>query len=139
MGLTHNESSAIGPNIVFDRVFTNVGRGFNVNTGVFTASVGGIYAFHYHALTQQGQEIWAELYHNFIYVNSLYAHSPGNYGSGGNSAVLELIAGDTVYLDINHHNSFLFGDRNDIYSTFTGYLFAPNIVSSPTVEGNLIG
>lgn len=139
MGLTHNESSAIGPNIVFDRVFTNVGRGFNVNTGVFTASVGGIYAFRYHALTQQGQEIWAELYHNFIYVNSLYAHSPGNYGSGGNSAVLELIAGDTVYLDINHHNSFLFGDRNDIYSTFTGYLFAPNIVSSPTVEGSLIG
>lgn len=69
----------------------------------------------------------------------LYAHSPGNYGSGGNSAVLELIAGDTVYLDINHHNSFLFGDRNDIYSTFTGYLFAPNIVSSPTVEGSLIG
>lgn len=56
------------------------------------------------------QEAWLELFHNDQYVVASYGYVKGYYA-----------------------------DRNDIYSTFTGYLFAPNIVSSPTVEGSLIG
>lgn len=125
VGLTHNEASTNGPKVVFDRVFVNLGQDFNVNTGVFTASVGGLYAFHYHALAQSGQEVWVELYHNYIYVNSLYGHTSGSYGPGSNSAVLELVAGDTVYLDIKHHDSFLYGGGDEVYSTFSGYLLSP--------------
>uniref|UniRef100_K1PUS5 Complement C1q-like protein 2 n=1 Tax=Magallana gigas TaxID=29159 RepID=K1PUS5_MAGGI len=96
-------------------------------------SVGGIYAFHYHALTQQGQEAWVELYHNYIYVNSLYGHTSGSYGPGSNSAVLELVAGDTVYLDIKHHDSFLYGGGDEVYSTFSGYLLSPIDSHHPVV------
>lgn len=80
-----------------------------------------------------------EFYYNFIYVSFLYVYFFGNYGFGGNLVVLELIVGDIVYLDINYYNLFLFGDRNDIYSIFIGYLFVFNIVSSFIVEGSLIG
>lgn len=77
-----------------------------------------IYALHYHALAKQGQEAWV------IYVNSLYGNTSGRYGPGSNSAVLELVAGDTVYLDINHHYSFLYGGGDEVYSTFSGYLLS---------------
>lgn len=48
MGFIYNESLVIGFNIVFDRGFINVGRGFNVNIGVFIVVVGGIYVFYYY-------------------------------------------------------------------------------------------
>ncbi|XP_062619536.1 complement C1q tumor necrosis factor-related protein 4-like [Saccostrea cucullata] len=133
VGLTHNEDSTNGPRVVFDRVFINLGQNFNIYTGTFTASVGGIYAFHYHALGQKGQEVWMELYHNYIYVNSLYSHTSGSYGPGSNSAVLELVAGDTVYLDIKHHDTYLYGGGDEVYSTFSGYLLSPISSTHPVV------
>ncbi|XP_061178742.1 uncharacterized protein LOC133187402 [Saccostrea echinata] len=133
VGLTHNEASTNGPKVVFDRVFVNFGQGFNVNTGVFTAPISGIYAFHYHVLAQQGKEAWVELYHNYKYINSLYGHTSGSYGPGGNSATLELVAGDTVFLDIQHHDSFLYGGGDEVYSTFSGYLLSPTASHHPVV------
>ncbi|XP_062589184.1 complement C1q tumor necrosis factor-related protein 4-like [Saccostrea cucullata] len=133
VGLSHSESAADSPNVVFNRVFVNLGQNFNVNTGIFTATVPGIYAFHYHATAQKGKSIWMELYRNYIYVNSLYGSIIGDVGPGGNSAVLELVAGDTVYLDIQHHGSFLYGERDRIYATFSGYLLSTIAVSHPII------
>ncbi|XP_061179366.1 uncharacterized protein LOC133187991 [Saccostrea echinata] len=132
-GLTHNEASSDSSKMIFDRVFLNHGLSFNANTGVFTAPVAGIYVFHYHALTQNDKAEWVELYHNYIYVNSLYAHTSGGYGSGSNSAALELDVGDTVYLDIQHRGSFLYGGSDNIYCTFSGYLLSPIARHNPVV------
>lgn len=70
---------------------------------------------NYHA--QQGLEIWVELYH------SLYDHISEIYGPRNNFAVLELVAG--VLMDIKHHDSFLYGGGDEVYSTFSGYLLSP--------------
>jgi hypothetical protein len=133
VGLTHNEASTNGPKVIFDRVFSNLGQSFDVNTGTFTAPTSGVYAFHYHVLAQNAQEAWVELYHNYIYVNSMYGHTSGSYGPGSNSAVLDLVAGDTVYLDIKHHDSFLYGGGDEVYSTFSGYLLFPTASHHPVV------
>ncbi|XP_062576236.1 uncharacterized protein LOC134238128 [Saccostrea cucullata] len=132
-GLTHHETSSESSKVVFDRVFLNHGLSFNANTGVFTAPVAGIYVFHYHALAQQDKAEWVELYHNYIYINSLYAHTSGEFGSGSNSAALELDVGDTVYLDIQHRGSYLYGSTDQIYCTFSGYLLSPISRHNPVV------
>ena len=57
------------------------------------------------------------------YVDSMYSHNPTNYASGGNAAVLQLDAGDAVYVKtrVGKTNS-LYGRGSSIYSTFSGYL-----------------
>ena len=57
------------------------------------------------------------------YVNSLYSHNPTHYASGGNAAVLQLDAGDTVYVRARVGNdNLLYGRGDEIYCTFSGYL-----------------
>jgi hypothetical protein len=93
---------------------------------MFVAKVPGIYVFHFHALAQQNEEVWLELYHNYIYVNSLYGHSTNGWAGGSNTATLELSMGDTVYVDMKDHSSTLYGAGDEIYCTFSGYLLAGN-------------
>lgn len=52
--LTYNMTVKGAP-VVFDKVITNAGRGYNNNTGAFTASVDGYYMIHYHALSEFGE------------------------------------------------------------------------------------
>ena len=106
-------------------MFINHGLGFDTRTGKFTARVGGVYVFHFHALSHSDKPIWIDLYHNFIYVNSIYGHVPSGYVTGSNSASLELLQGDEVYLDIKSHDTALYGTPDQIYCTFSGYLLAP--------------
>ena len=44
-GLTHDQNILHAENVVFDKVFTNVGNGYNSTTGVFTCPMAGTYAF----------------------------------------------------------------------------------------------
>ena len=88
------------------------------------APVDGLYVFHYHVLAQLGKQVWVELYHNYRYVNTAYGHTTGSYGVGSNAAALELTSGDVVFLDIKHHDSYIYGAFDDVYATFTGYLIA---------------
>ncbi|XP_062587135.1 uncharacterized protein LOC134248757 [Saccostrea cucullata] len=132
VGLSHNEHSS--SKIVFNVVFLNQQNSYSTNTGIFTAPVAGIYAFHYHALAQRALSEWVELYHNKMYVNSLYAHAAGGYGPGSNSAVLELDVGDTVYLTMQNHGSYLYGGSdNNIYCTFSGYLLSPTALHGAVI------
>ncbi|KAJ8319976.1 hypothetical protein KUTeg_001563 [Tegillarca granosa] len=111
--------------IKYDRIFTNLGNAYNPNTGVFTCRYSGIYVFHFHALSQLDKPIYIDLYHNYLYVDSLYGHNPGGYAAGSNTAVIELLSGDTVYLDESSYNSFEYGGVYEVYSTFSGYFLAP--------------
>ncbi|KAK3083518.1 hypothetical protein FSP39_024580 [Pinctada imbricata] len=125
VGLTHNFASSNGDKVLFNRVFSNLGQKYDINTGIFTAPVTGVYVFHYHVLAQYAQEVWVELMHNYHYVNTAYGHTAGSYGVGSNAAVIELTSGDQVYLDIGKHDSFLYGGTDEVYCTFSGYLLAP--------------
>ena len=106
-------------------MFTNHGGVYNASTGVFTAKVAGLYVFHYHGLAQQDEEVWLELFHNFIYINSLYGHAAHGWAGGSNTATVQMAVGDTVYVDMKDHSTKMYGDANEVYCTFTGYLLAP--------------
>lgn len=119
--------------VKFDKVFINNGFGFNMQTGKFTATQNGVYVFHFHALSHKDKAIWIDLYHNFVYVNSIYGHLPSGYITGSNSATLELLLGDEVYLDIKSHDTALYGATDQVYCTFSGYFLAQETSYHPII------
>ncbi|XP_060608125.1 uncharacterized protein LOC132760217 [Ruditapes philippinarum] len=128
VGLSHHVTVTSHTKVIFDRVFLDLNSVYDKKTGEFTAPVGGLYEFNFHALGKLDSRIWLELFHNYRfviffiqYVYSLYSHTPGHYATGGNAVVLELDAGDVVYVNANGDVN-LFGGHTQIYCTFTGYL-----------------
>ncbi|XP_063442986.1 uncharacterized protein LOC134723297 [Mytilus trossulus] len=133
-GLTKNQNNGVTTTkVTWDKVFTDHGDNFNQTNGVFTAKVSGVYVFNYHGMGQQDEEVWLELYHNYVYVNSLYGHATHGWAGGSNSAALYVAQGDTVYVDMKDHSTKMFGDADQIYCTFSGYLLAPMVKGSPVV------
>jgi hypothetical protein len=47
LNLTHSET------VIYDRVFVNIGSGYDSSSGKFRCPQGGIYVFQFHALSKQ--------------------------------------------------------------------------------------
>ncbi|XP_060069407.1 uncharacterized protein LOC132549485 [Ylistrum balloti] len=132
VGLSHNVNISAYSVVTWDRLFTNYGSGFDMNTGKFTAQVSGIYVFHFHGLSQTGEELYLELYHNFQYIVSAYAYDANSYAAGSNAVTLTLMSGDEVYVGVQSQ-AVLYGGYDEIYCSFSGYLLAPLAQSQPIV------
>jgi hypothetical protein len=65
-GLTHLSTLHVSNNdtVPYDRVFLNLGKGYNATSGVFTSPRTGTYVFMYHALAQQNKQLQLDLYRN---------------------------------------------------------------------------
>ncbi|XP_033724707.1 uncharacterized protein LOC117314726 [Pecten maximus] len=124
VGLTHDIHLPAYTKVPYDRLYTNLGNGFDMNRKVFTAKLHGLYVFHFHGLSQNGQALYLDLYHNYKYVTSAYAFDASSYSAGSNAATLSLLAGDQVYVSVRG-NSALYGRNDQVYCTFSGYLVAP--------------
>ncbi|KAK3082621.1 hypothetical protein FSP39_000641, partial [Pinctada imbricata] len=115
--------------LVYDRIFTNIGSGYDSSTGRFKCPNSGIYVFQMHSVSNQGKHVWTELYHNGYYICSMYGHASGDYASGGNSVVLHLSRGDEVFVQAVSANqgasTNIYGATDEVYSTFSGYLVSP--------------
>ncbi|XP_045178996.2 complement C1q-like protein 4 [Mercenaria mercenaria] len=127
-GLTHDQTVLHAETIIYDKVYTNVGGGYDATTGVFTCPTAGLYTFQFHTLAHQDKSSWLELYKNQEYIASIYGHTVNDFASGGNSVVLQLTVGDTVYIKAVD-NSYgtdtnLYGQPDEVYSTFSGYLIS---------------
>jgi hypothetical protein len=61
--LSGDPSRPCGDNqvIVFDLVYTNLGNDYNHQTGIFTCSVQGLYAFYVHTLAEPGKHLETEI------------------------------------------------------------------------------
>jgi len=127
-GLSHNQLLQHAENVKFDKVFTNVGAGYDLSTGVFSCPQSGIYVFQFHMLAQQDAASWLELYHNAYYIASAYGHTANDYAAAGNTVILKLTKGDTVYIkavDNSYgYDTELYGASDEIYGTFSGYLIS---------------
>lgn len=118
VGLSHHFSSTY---LIFDRVFSNQGVGYNPKNGHFTAKESGVYMFHFHALSHSGDQITVDLYHGQYYIDSVYGGSDGEYATGSNAAALNLAAGDTVFLKSRTSTHAYYAEPDQIYCTFSGY------------------
>ncbi|XP_048238284.1 complement C1q tumor necrosis factor-related protein 4-like [Haliotis rufescens] len=133
-GLTTHLTLQAGATVIYDKVFTNIGNAYDNKTGVFTCPQTGIYVFQYHGLSMSDDTLWLELYHNYNYVSSAYAHTDSDFASAGNSVILHLFKGDTVMVNAEQdQESNLYGVSDEVYCTFSGYLIAPVFEESVVV------
>ena len=117
-------TSKNGQTLVFPHIITNVGGGYNGNTGVFTAPRDGVYVFFCRITgTENASDMVFEFIMNGLVKtrNLLFARSPNPYRTSSSSIVLQLSHGDRVWIKMalggNHFNAGVGGDQ-----TFSGYL-----------------
>nr|CBX41690.1 putative C1q domain containing protein MgC1q41 [Mytilus galloprovincialis] len=131
LNLTHSET------VTFDRIFTNIGSGYDSNSGRFRCPQSGIYVFQFHALSKQDKTVWLQLYHNYHYVVSVYGHTANDYSAGGNSVAIHISKGDEVYVmavdSKNGAKTYMYGATDEVYCTFSGYLISPVFEEYPVV------
>ncbi|XP_062621092.1 cerebellin-1-like [Saccostrea cucullata] len=113
------KSYAKGVVWVYDKVITNVMKGYNAETGKFIAPEGGIYIFSYETLSNPN-----EASHAALFVNGKAKSWQACNSSGGgckwitcsNSATLQIEKGDIVYI-ADHLGS---ATIRESYTSFTG-------------------
>uniref|UniRef100_A0A8B9HX78 C1q domain-containing protein n=1 Tax=Astyanax mexicanus TaxID=7994 RepID=A0A8B9HX78_ASTMX len=121
--------------LVFKHVETNIGEGFNPETGVFTAPVNGVYFFAFNCFAGARKAMSSALYKNEQHIVSVWDQptTGDNEDNSFNAATLLLEPGDRVYIRLlkNSHISKL-----DKHSTFSGFLIYPlkSETSTPTLQ-----
>ncbi|KAI5619854.1 complement C1q-like protein 4 [Silurus asotus] len=105
----------------FSTVTTNLGGRYDSSTGTFTCNLAGVYHFSYH-IVKSGLSLRADLVLNdHKIVASAVAVDALHTDTASNSAVLQLRAGDRVYVRLNKSDSTL-KDYQNLFSTFSGHL-----------------
>jgi hypothetical protein len=117
-GLTEN----FGPvtehtDIVFDRIITNIGSGYEPKTGRFTAPFDGVYQFNVIVSAQGRQKAAVMVLKNGEMVATVWAESIPYWSTASNVAILSLDRGDQVWLLLLSRASYLHGY---MYTTFSG-------------------
>ena len=105
--------------IIYDRVTTNKGSGYNTADGVFTAPLPGTYLFIWNSVTVNGNLCYLTLFKNGARVDlSAYsdARSFSTVDSGSMSVVLEMTTSDRVWVQ-NTSCGYLYGSQ---FISFSG-------------------
>ncbi|KAJ8312774.1 hypothetical protein KUTeg_010147 [Tegillarca granosa] len=99
--LSHDISNNVKSyKIIFDKIITNIGNGYNTKTGIFTVPIDGLYVFDWTILTHSGKIFNTELVVNGIPKRRNNADSGrGRFISSGSSMVtLSLHKNDKVWI-----------------------------------------
>ncbi|XP_035024635.1 putative leucine-rich repeat-containing protein DDB_G0290503 isoform X9 [Hippoglossus stenolepis] len=123
-GLT--DSGPVGPfdeemTLIFSKTISNIGRGYNQSTGVFTAPVRGVYFFSFTTADYLKGYMGLYLYRNnqpILFHLDLNDH--GGYTSTSSGVALQLEEGDRVRLSLPASYRLYDDSRN--FSVFSGFL-----------------
>jgi hypothetical protein len=120
---SRSKSQSLGPGeiLLFDKVWTNIGNGYNPNTGKFTAPQSGLYQISGTVMSAIGKTLHAFLFKNDKQTVSAYAGTGHNTGTV--NIVLKLQKGDTVYLKHQNITTTLYSS-NSVYCVFSGFLIS---------------
>ncbi|XP_037087249.1 C1q-related factor-like [Pollicipes pollicipes] len=91
------KAGTTGTQVVFDDMVTNVGHGWDAASSSFRCSCPGTYFFTFHVLSPAQGRARVDLMRNTRRVISAEANY-GGFDTGSNSAVVQLVGGDVVYL-----------------------------------------
>ncbi|KAL2086524.1 hypothetical protein ACEWY4_017583 [Coilia grayii] len=110
-----------GTTLVFKQVFSNVGNGYNANTGFFTAPVRGVYEFSF-VLHSAGSSVTTlgTLRRNRQTVVSVYSTQGSHHNNASNGASMLLEQGDVVDVFMPENKRVF--DNQHHYTTFRGHL-----------------
>lgn len=92
--------------IVYDRVFLNMGNGYDSSTGVFTCPNAGTYAFLVHGVSTATSQLNLDIYRNNNYTVSVFAHVNNGYASGHQSIILQLDQRESRHRNNNLNSYF---------------------------------
>ena len=108
----------------FDKVWTNIGNGYDASSGIFTAPRGGVYQFSCSAMTNSGKTLRLHLMKNDQQTVSLYPGQTG-HNMGTLSMVLELKKGDRVYMKhCDTSETSLYSEPGSNFCMFSGYFIS---------------
>ncbi|XP_062848893.1 complement component 1, q subcomponent-like 4 like [Trichomycterus rosablanca] len=114
----------VEPTIIYKKVHTNFGNGYNSETGIFTVPVRGVYFLRMYAHSHTGVRMAVRLTKNGEDQCSVYSHMPSSTnGNASNGIVLSLEKGDEIYTKL-WDNSWVYDDPNR-YTSFGGFLLFP--------------
>ena len=85
----------------FNVIISNVGKGYNLSTGSFTAPINETYAFYVRALKYSIQYLGLEIVLNGVSKVRMIGDNRAAYQTGTNMVVLSLYRGDRVW--VTHH------------------------------------
>ena len=118
-GVTSSSSSWNSGTLVFPKVITNEGNGYNPSNGVFTAPRAGVYVFFVNVQAYSTQIIYVDIVLNGASKVRTMAYT--NYDAGPNLAVLSLQTGDRVW--VKHWSGQGYWTHSDgPITTFSGFL-----------------
>ncbi|XP_061610408.1 complement C1q-like protein 2 [Phyllopteryx taeniolatus] len=107
--------------LVFKRVVTNVGKGYDDNTGIFTAPVKGLYFVTFTGAAGSEGGMNAAVIKDGVNMFAI-ADNKNKFSSATNSMALQLNAGDKLWVTL-WANQRIF-DQSRL-TTFSGFLISP--------------
>ncbi|XP_018426486.1 PREDICTED: adiponectin-like [Nanorana parkeri] len=109
-----------GTPIKFQKVFYNENDVYNVETGILTSPVDGVYYLTYH-ITVYGKNVHLTLKHNSQNVQYMYSvYSSGTQQASG-ASILVMKKGDKAWLEVYQEKNGLYADSDDD-TTFSGFM-----------------
>ncbi|KAL3852117.1 hypothetical protein ACJMK2_015800 [Sinanodonta woodiana] len=115
----------IGQELIFDTVRTNIGNGYDVRHGTFTAPVNGVYEFSFSAHVEGANVIGLDLKRNGVVIarSRTSQDTNGYFNMATNTVAVELQAGDDVWIEhTTADNNLIFGRS---MTAFSGQLILP--------------
>ncbi|XP_062613044.1 complement C1q tumor necrosis factor-related protein 3-like [Saccostrea cucullata] len=120
--LSHQHSLSARQTIVYDKVVTNYGNGYDKWTGHFKAPIDGLYVFSCAAMAHASHHIHIEIVKNGKMVSRVFS-SDSPYDLGTQTVVLALRRGYQVWARQEQDGRHLQGS----YNQFSGYLISTEI------------
>ncbi|CAC5399840.1 C1QL [Mytilus coruscus] len=108
--------------IKFEKVWTNIGNGYDTSTGIFTAPRQGVYHITAVVMSANGKNLYLHLKHNNENTAGSLVTGRG-YKTGTYDVVLNLQKGDIISVGCRSGSNSVFSD-SDKYTTFSGHLIA---------------
>lgn len=128
----------INQSIVFDRVETNLGNGYNSHHGIFVAPVSGTYVFFttmYASHAYSHDHIFCHFVVNGVAKSTLYVESTSSSSDTGSQMIItQLNKGDDVAVQLLDSVSGIYSNEN-LLSTFSGFLLQQEFLQSGGIVG----
>ncbi|CAC5381916.1 unnamed protein product [Mytilus coruscus] len=112
-----SQSLSTGTVVNFDKVWTNIGNGYNPNIGIFIAPRSGLYHFT-SVVMSESKALYLRLFHNGAKISSSYMD--GGFKTGLFDVLLSLEKRDTV--SIKSTGTYTVHSSGGNYISFSGYI-----------------